>query len=334
LNERAVAAVLLSLPPVYLAAVLLVPIVASSALVAAAFVVTLAIALGASRTGSRPRRAVFLLTALLAVALAVAYAGAATFGPAPDDLLAGTLLGLPWIASVFVVRAEEPFGVRAVAFGSSTLLGLLYLAAAGSIGGPGAALSSATFLDHLASTNVNEASGIAGLFLLGPASPPVASLFDPVYALLTGVGALGFLLVVLRPRTGGGTPLPIALEGTAPSRAELSPAYGFSPDQRVVFATRSRAESPGTPWPPGFDAVAVAGVVSALFVGAAILSPYYAIAGLTVVLLALVALVLFAIERPAPYEPPEPPTERATPPSGAPAAPEGIRPPSPPAPGG
>ena len=323
MRERAVTALLASLPPLYLAALLLPSLASGATPVAIAFALTLAIAAGASRAAGRGRAIALLLTIALAIALGAAAADAGALGAVPDGIAAGVLLGLPWVASVYVWRPKEPLGVRAIAFGLATLLGLFYLAAASARGGPGPSLSASAFVSQLGATIVNEASGIASLFVFGPANPPVASLFDPAFALLTGLAMLGLLVLILRPQTGDEVPLPIALEMSIAPRAELSPVYGFSPDQRAVFSERSRGAPPGTPWPPGIDAVVAAGIVTVAFVGVALVVPYDAVLGLTIALVALLAILVYTVARPAPFEPPEAPPAGpgASPPPPADAAP-------------
>lgn len=331
MRERVVAAVLGSLPPLYLSALLLPSLSSGAPIVPFAFLLALAIAAGASRTTGRARGIALLLTVALAIALAATFADAGALGTVPAGLAAGVLVGAPWVASVYLWRPKELLGVRVVAFGLATLLGLLYLAAADARGGPGSALSASGFVSALGATLVNEGSGIGSLFVFGPSSPPVAAVFDPAYALLTGVAALGLLVLILRPQTGEERPLPIALEGAAVPRSELPPVYGFSPDQGSAYSARSLGAPPGTPWPPGIDAVVVAGVVTAAFVGAALVAPYDAVVALTVAIVVLLALVLFAIARPAPFEPPELPPDAAPPAPGPPSseAPSAPTPPGP-----
>jgi len=314
MRERVLAAVLLSLAPLYVTIALLGPLAAGDPAVVVALLGTVAIAAGAGWPAPRPRAYAVLLTALLAAAIALAFAADGLAGALPLGLAAGTLLGLAWFASVQSWRPGLPLGGRIVALGASTLLGLVYLATGGSLGGPGGSWSAAEFVSALGSSTVQEGQGIASLFVFGPTSPPIASFFDPLFAGLTGLGVLALLLFVVRPQTGEEHPLPIALRGAEPAEAELPAVYGFSVDQLAVYRGRSREEAPDVPWPPGLDSVVGAGLVLAVFLGAAILSPYYAVAALVLTLVGMVALVLVATARPAPYEPPKPPAAEPSPP--------------------
>jgi hypothetical protein len=307
MRERVLAAALLSLPPLYVTASLIGPLSAGDLAVPFALLVTVAISVGAGWPAPRPRGYALLLTILLVGALVVAGAAEGTSSSAALGLAAGTLLGLPWFASVQTWRPGLPLGGRIVAFGASTLLGLVYLATAGSLGGPGGTWSAGDFLSALGSSTVREGQGIASLFVFGPTSPPVASFFDPLFAGLTGLGVLALLLYLVRPQTGEEVPLPIALRGASAAEAELPAVYGFSEDQLAVYRGRARDDAPDVPWPPGLDAVVAAGIVTGIFLGAAIYSPYYAVAGLVLALVAGVAVVLVATARPAPFEPPKPP---------------------------
>lgn len=309
MNGRVVAAVLLSLPPLYVTANVIGPLGQHS--VAAPIALLVVVGLSLAAIDVRGWTYALLLAVALLVAITVAFAAAGPSDALPLGLVAGALLGLPWFAAAQTWRAGTPLGGRVVAFGTSTLLGLVYLATGQSLGGPGASWSPSDFTSALATSTIHEAQGIASLFVFGPTSPPVASFFDPIFATLTGLGTLALLLALVRPQTGEEVPLPIELWGPATAEADLAPVYGFSPEQLAVFRSRSRAEAPGDPWPPGLDSVVAAGLVTGLFLGAAIVTPYYAVAGLVLVLVAAVGVVLFVTERPAPFEPP---TAASTPP--------------------
>ena len=307
MRERVLAAVLLSLPATYVAALLLPPVTAGAAAVPVGFALTIVIAGALVGTGGRGRAVALLVAAGLWVTLIAGFLGGSAAGAFPYDLTAGILLGLPWVATVHAWRPKESFGLRAIAFGSSTLFVLLDLATAQAVTGSGSALSGRAFVTTFVSTNVNEAQAIASLLAAGPLNPPVQSFFDPILALLTALALLGFLLLAIRPQTGEEAALPIALRATPPARSELPEAYGFSAEQRDAYRARSPDEPPGVPWPPGLDSVVVAAVAGAVFVGVALVTPYYAVLAATLGLAGAVGALLLVTERPAPFVPPEEP---------------------------
>jgi len=306
-KERAIAAILLSLPPLYVTVVLLPSLASGDLAVAGAFAFTVLLAGSVARPGAAPWRITGLLAILFVAAIGVAAAAEGPAGPFPLALVAGALIGLPWVASVPTWRPRVPLGFRCLALGVIVLLGLLYLADAQALQNSGTCLNGGNFVSQLGATNVAQAQGLASLFLPGPLTPPVAALFDPAFALLTGLALLGLLVLIVRPQTGEEAPLPIALRAGVAPEPDLPELYGFSPEQRAAYRQRSRADPPGVPWPPGLDAVVVAAFASALFVGIAFASPYYAVFAVVVGLVGAVVAVLVATDRPAPFELPDAP---------------------------
>ena len=236
-------------------------------------------------------------------------------GPWGSEILVGALFGVPWILAGYIARTEEPLGLRAVAFAVAVTWGLLLLAdvPAGALGVTGA---SEHFLSHFFALAGQQFSVFGGL-LPGSAAPalPLNSVFDAAYAALTAVAVGGLLLVSVRPQTGTGTPLPVAVrafrEGATEER-NLSALYGFSPSQLEVFRERSVGESPLLTWPPGLEPIFFGAAAAGAFLVAAYFLPTWAVLGLTTAMaIGIVLLVRFtespialAVARPPKAVPP------------------------------
>ena len=217
------------------------------------------------------------------------------------ELGTGLLLGIPWILVGYGARNDAPLGVRFIAFGVAVAFGMSVLAARADLGIATGSLTAPTFL-RAVYTVVGDQSQVIGSVLNGTAVPalPLLDFFDPVYAGLTAAALLGLCLAAVRPQTGTGVllPLSIPLHPTAEGGGELPAAYGFSTRQRALFAERTVAEPPLTPWPPGLGCVIWGGLGAALFLIAAYTDPLGAVLVLTLALVAASGAMVVLTEVP------------------------------------
>jgi len=298
--ERRVAFAALLLPFLYVAVDLLPRFPLTAVAIPAAFLLgLLAAGLGSMPDGAA-RLGSLAFGALLVGTVVVANADRAVFGSVGPDLMVGSMLAVPWVLVAVAGRADEPLVYRFAAFGSAVTVGLLLLTAAHSLSAGGTAYTGESFLRAFASVNSQQLLGIAFLLVgAGSSGLPVHDLFDPLFVGLTAVSLLGLLLVVVRPETERGEPLPIAW-GTVPleeSEAMRRNDYGLSPAQRQVFRERSRPEAPAIRAPPGADALAVAAASAGVFLALAFAAPFAALL-VTVVILAAAAVALMVVVRP------------------------------------
>jgi hypothetical protein len=228
-------------------------------------------------------------------------AALATSSPAGTDLFLGILVGVPWILAGYVARPTSSVGLRFIAYGVALTLGLLLLATPASLAAASGTVSSGTFLHGFGTLTVDQGSVLGG-FSTGAAAPtiPLQSFFDPVFTALTAVAVLGLLLVTVRPQTGRGVPLPMALRVRRESATEraLSPAYGFSAAQEAVFFERSAPEPPVTAWPPGLASVLAGAVGASAFLIAAYSEPFFAILDATIAAAVSAAVLVLLTEVP------------------------------------
>jgi len=303
---------------------------------------SLAIALGVGAAGMlgvavltvEQRRALGLpnlvaLGVMLAIAL-VSISTPAAFGREGAGVAVGAIVGVPWVLVAFVARPGAPVGPRIVAFGLALLAGLFALAAATLATGTTPTALADSFVSGLGTLAGQQLQVFGGL-VTGAATPPLPlnAFFDPAYDLLAALSLGGFLLTIVRPQTGGQTPLPVAVRsyrGTVEG-GDLPARYGFSESQREVFRNRSSGESPFLTWPPGLEPIFWGGAATAAFLFAAYLVPRWSVLGATIGMAVAVAFLVRAVERPMPAPPPKadrfvadaPPAE----PSDAPPAVEG-----------
>lgn len=216
------------------------------------------------------------------------------------DLAGGLLLGLPWIAIGYVARPGGSLGARFVVYGTVIVWGLLVLAAATAPGMPVGGTSVGGLLTSIG-TVLSDQGQVFGGLVAGAPTPviPLHTFFDPVYAALTGVSALGLMLVSVRPQTGRGVPLPVAIRTRRALEANrvLPAAYGFTAIQQAVFAERSVVEPPLTSWPPGLPSVLSGAAGVAVFLAIAAAAPLGAVLVATVGALLAVLLLVLVVER-------------------------------------
>jgi hypothetical protein len=282
--ERPVGATLLALPFLYVAVVVLPVFPASTPGVAAAFFVSLLIAALTSLPSPRSRDLGAWVGIVLSLFFALTVWEPGTFGDTSAGLAVGVLLGLPWIAWVYVWRVGEPFANRLIAYALALTVGVLLLGTLSALGPAGTSVTPDSFVSGFYTLNIQQLQGIATLLSgAGGASLPAHDLFDATYAGLTGVGTLGLIVIVLRPHTADDRALPITFsvvsEESTPQ--ELSPLLGFSEAQRTVFRQRSMSQAPASAAPPGLAAVLGAAIATVAFLAVAFLLPYWALLGAT-----------------------------------------------------
>jgi hypothetical protein len=200
--ERPIAAGMLAVPILYVTAEVLPTFPTGAVGVVGAFAASLVIAALSSLPGTPARD----LGAWVGIALSLFFAltvwEPAVFGDTPAALAVGVLLGLPWIAWVYVWRDREPLPNRLVAYAFTLTLGILLLATLATIRDTGSSITPDSFVSGFYSLNLVQLQGIATLLTGGSSAQlPAHDLFDPAYAALVGVSAVGIVLLLLRPRT-------------------------------------------------------------------------------------------------------------------------------------
>ncbi|MGA8543327.1 MAG: hypothetical protein WB947_07330 [Thermoplasmata archaeon] len=236
--------------------------------------------------------------------LAVLVAAAALtslVGSVGPELGAGILLGVPWILVGYVARPASSLGLRFVAYGIGATAGLILLTTPLEVAAGSGGMSGVSFLRGVFTVIADQSQVLGGL-VPGSAVPtlPLHNFFDPVYAGLTAASILGLLLVTVRPQTGPGAPLPLAirLRREGPEARTLPLAYGFSGAQQAIFFERSSAEPPLTAWPPGLVSVLAGAVGASLFLTVAYLYPLSALLVVSGALGAVSVVVVIVTERP------------------------------------
>jgi hypothetical protein len=237
-----------------------------------------------------------ILGGLTAIAVGTGVSG--TWGA---DTGVGLLLALPWILTGYVARTDGSLGLRFVAFGGAVAGGLVALAARSDLALTAGALRTSVFLNAVVTVVGDQSQVLSGL-VNGTALPalPLLEFFDPVYAGLTAAAALGLCLATVRPQTGDGVLLPLAI----PLRQEkqgtrsLPGVYGFTARQRTIFADRSEPEPPLIPWPPGLVSVVAGAVGGGVFLYVAYAAPFGAVLGLTLGLVVASATAVVLTEFP------------------------------------
>ncbi len=297
--ERPTGFVLLALPLLWAEGVALTAFPAT----AVPWVVTIAILWALVALGSTLRGSTFGQWGLLLFGATVLIAAVGYFasGPVGGELAAGVLLGVPWALIAFTARPGDSLGYRFVAYGAAVAWGLGLLAtpslvATGSAGAYGHGFTVGFFQVFA------DQSKVLGGLVAGAAQPnlPLHELFDPVYATLTAISLLGLLLTTVRPQTGRGVVLPLAVRAfRAADRATRLPlTYGFSPAQEAVYLERSAPQPPLTPWPPGLVPVLVGAAGAGAFLAAAELAPVWAVLSATVAVAVAVVVVVVVSEVP------------------------------------
>jgi hypothetical protein len=232
------------------------------------------------------------------VAVAIGTSFISSLGP---DFACGLLLGLPWVVVGYVARPTESLGLRFTGFGAVTIWGLILLGTSAQLGLPTGTVHGRDLLAGLLALIADQGQVLGGLVTGSPTpSVPLLNFFDPVFAALTAVSMLGLMLVTVRPQTGQGSPLPIAIQTHRALGAgrSLPPSYGFTSIQQAVFFERSAVEPPLTAWPPGLASVVCGASAAGAFLAMAYFAPLWAILGATVA--AAVAVVFLAVEVEAP----------------------------------
>jgi hypothetical protein len=250
----------------------------------------------------RPSRGVELwaLPALAGVAL-VTLAAPTLFGTLGNDLAAGLFLGIPVLAVVFAWRSGGPMLHRVVAYGFSLTWGLLLLAARESLTASGTPFSGPSYSSAFYQVNADQVTGLNGLLNgSGFVALPIHGLFDPVFTGLAGASVFGLLLILARPQTGLGVPLPVASPPFREKGAdrEIPATYGFSAAQRALFQERSVSEPALTTWPQGLLPVVWGAAAASAFLLVAVLTPRWALLAATVGLTVLAAGLVATAEVP------------------------------------
>ncbi|MGI0128577.1 MAG: hypothetical protein ACREDE_04335 [Thermoplasmata archaeon] len=254
------------------------------------------------------------------------------------NLAVGVMLGVPWIAVGYAARPSGALGVRFFGYGVALVAGLVLLATPGQVSATTGTVSAGDFLSGWLTVAFDQTQVLGGL-VTGAATPaiPLNGFFDPVYAALAAGAVLGLMLVSVRPQTGRGAPLPIAIRTSRNSDAGrvLDPAYGFTAIQRAVFLERSSVEPPLTAWPPGLPSVLCGALAASVFLAASYLSPLWTVLASTIATAVVVLFLIVVVEVPGFLRVPSRPRLRrprrsatATPPR----APGVLTQPSPPAP--
>jgi hypothetical protein len=275
MNERYVATGLFALPFVYLAGLVLVQFPLSDAGLYFGFAACATIAVLLGLGGARGQLIAVLVDVALAIVVATALIAFSAFGGLASQLTVGVLVGLPFLASALAWRDGAGVAHRAIALAVSIVIGTALLAARANVLLSGTASSPAAYVQAFFTVNVRQVQGLNAIATGGP-EPflPLRAVFDPTFTALCGLAVAGMLLLALRPQSGDHERLPVAvsLEARDP-RSDPARMVPFSDAQRRAFGERSVTVPPTGAWPPGLEAVAVAAVVTTIFLAVAFVRP-------------------------------------------------------------
>ncbi len=213
------------------------------------------------------------------------------------DLACGIAIGAPFLWLEYAWRDSASPGARVLALELALLIGVLGLATLGAT--PTGGSAGAQFLQALDQVLVYQVRGVADVLTgVTPASMPLETTLDVVYAGLGGLGLAGVVLPWASPRTALDEPLPWSWLRHHPVPApslRVSEELGLRPGQRDALATRTLPHAPEAMATPGFGAFLVTALLVTGFLALAVIAPSYTLLALvlgTVGAVVAVALVL------------------------------------------
>ncbi len=232
------------------------------------------------------------------------------------DISAGIILASPFLIESWIWQTEGSPGKRMAALQLSFLDGLVIVAALQALQSTGVPVNAPALISGYAQVNITQMCSLSNLLGLSlssvfPASCTASTYVFPLQAAMTPplvvLGALaivGALAPVLKPQTGSGSALPFS---DAVDRARMA----YDPDLEhmgekplYLLSLQTPSKSPSYGNLPGIRAIFLTASLTFVFILASLYWPQQvllpALAGLTVVVIAIIVMTRRSLRTPTP----------------------------------